>query len=275
MPPSPAPDENIDALLRPRKVTVEGPRHQVSLDKLIRDGLLAPQDQAARAADEFRKIKRPLLANAANALTDSAGHMNVIMIASGLPGAGKTFCAVNLAASISLERELNVLLIDADVPKPHISTAFGLRKNPGLIDLLLDDSVDLADLLVRTDFNDIQVLPAGKRHPQATELLASTRMSQIVAEFASRYPDRIIIIDSPPLLITSEAQALADKVGQIALIVEAGRTSHQVLTQTIETLDQDKAINLILNKNRHWGAASYYEGEYYGNYYGGRSNEQT
>jgi protein-tyrosine kinase len=264
-------DTSDDAPAR-KKVTVDGPRHHVSIEHLMRGGLLAPPELASHVADEFRRIKRPLLANAASSLTDSAGHMNVIMIASGLPGAGKTFCAVNLAASISLERELNVVLVDADVPKPHISQTLGLREAPGLIDLLVDETLDLSDLLVRTDFNDIQVLPAGRRHRQATELLASERMSQVVAELALRYRDRIIVIDSPPLLITSEAQALADKVGQIALVVEAGATSHQVLQQTLETLDETKAINLILNKNRHWGAASYYDGEYYASYYGSREH---
>jgi protein-tyrosine kinase len=249
-----------------KKIEVGGPKHPVSQDDLVRGGLLAPLQQAAHVADEFRKIKRPLIVNAASEQPDPATHMNVIMIASALPGAGKTFCAVNLAASLSLERELNVLLVDADVPKPHISREFGLAEAPGLIDLLLDDALDVGDLIARTDFNDIQVLPAGRQHPQATELLASERMSSVVAELAQRYPDRLIILDSPPLLVTSEAQALAAQVGQIVLIVEAGRTTQQMLEQVLETLDKDKAINLVLNKSRHWGKAGYYGGDYYGSY---------
>src|SRR5690606_24955136 len=166
----------------------------------------------------------------------------------GLPGAGKTFCSVNLAVSISLERDLNVLLVDADVAKPHISRAFGLENAPGLIDLLLDEAVDLSDVLVRTDLNDIQLLPAGRSHPEATELLASDRMSDVVDELATRYADRIVLLDSPPLLVTSEAQALAGHVGQIALVVEAGRTTQVALEQTLETLDTDKAVNIVLNK---------------------------
>lgn len=252
-----------------KKVEVGGDRHRVSQEELIRGGLLAPLDQAVPVADEFRRIKRPLIANAERQEPGNDAYMNVIMIASSLPGAGKTFCAVNLAASMSLERELNVLLVDADVAKPHISREFGLSKAPGLIDMLIDESIDVADVLVRTDLNDIQVLPAGKQHPQATELLASDRMSAIVSELALRYPDRIIIFDSPPLLVTSEAQALAAQMGQIVLIVEAGQTSQQILQQTLDVLDKEKAINLILNKARHWGSiGSYYGGEYGGYGYG-------
>jgi Mrp family chromosome partitioning ATPase len=127
-----------------------------------------------------------------------------------------------------------------------------LTSAPGLIDLLLDEGRDINDMLVRTDLNDIQVLPAGRGHAQATELLASARMSRIVHELATRYSDRIILLDSPPLLITSEAQALASQVGQITLIVEAGRTSHQELSRTLEMLDSTKAVNVILNKTRSW-----------------------
>ena len=251
---------------RKKKFKFDGEKHHVSQDDLIRAGLLAPLDQAIPVADEYRRIKRPLIANAVKRGPDAGARMNVIMIASGMPGAGKTFCAVNLAVSVSLERELNPLLVDADVAKPHISREFGLEDAPGLIDLLIDETYSLKDVIVRTDLNDIQILPAGRRHPQATELLASDRMTDIVRELADRYADRIILLDSPPLLVTSEAQALASQVGQIALIVEAGQTTQQVLTQTIETLDQGKAINLVLNKARHSSFGTYYGGYgYYGN----------
>jgi len=249
-------------IVRKKKITVDGEKHHVSPDDLMRGGLLAPLDHAVAVADEFRRIKRPLIANALRAGPGAVAHQNVIMIASGLPGAGKTFCSINLAVSISLERELNVLLVDADVAKPHISRAFGLEDAPGLIDLLHDEAGSVEDFLVRTDLNDIQVLPAGRRHPQATELLASERMSAVMKELATRYTDRIVLLDSPPLLITSEAQALTSQVGQIALVVEAGQTTKQSLEQTIETLATDKAINIVLNKARGWGRSGAYYGEY-------------
>lgn len=248
-----------------KKVTIDGPKHHVSQSALTAAGLLAPLDLAIPVADEFRRVKRPLIQNATRKDWLGSGPANVIMIASALPAAGKTFCAVNLAVSISLERELNVLLVDADVAKPHISREFGLGGEPGLIDLLVDEGCKIQDMLVRTDVNDIQVLPAGRRHEQATELLASDRMSAIVQELASQYPDRIIILDSPPLLITSEAQALASQVGQIALVIEAGKTTQQTIAHAIDTLDEEKAINLVLNKRSHWGRGRYYgDGGYYG-----------
>lgn len=253
-------------IAKKKRIETDGAKHKVSQENLLAVGLLAPMDHAVAVADEFRRIKRPVIKNAMEASDNEHGHMNVVMIASAMPRAGKTFCSVNLAVSMSLERELNVLLVDADVAKPQISREFGLQENPGLIDLLIDETLPIEEVLVRTDLNDVVVLPAGHSHPQATELLASDRMEQVVDELARRYPDRIILVDSPPLLITTEAQALGSQVGQIALVVEAGATSHQALSQAIETLDPSKAINIILNKSRHLSPRNEYGGNY--GYYG-------
>jgi exopolysaccharide/PEP-CTERM locus tyrosine autokinase len=248
-----------------KKVEIHGEKFHLDEKKLIRRGLLAPLEQAVPVADEFRRIKRPLIDNAIRRHADHDDHMNLIMVASPLPGAGKTFCSVNLAASISLERELNVLLVDADVAKPHISDAFGLADRPGLIDILVDETMSVEDVLVRTDLNDIQVLPAGRKHSQSTELLASERMEEVMHELATRYADRLIVMDSPPLMITSEAQAVARQVGQIALVVESGKTTNREIQEALEQLDTEKAINIILNKSLYAQAGGYY-GSGYGSY---------
>lgn len=254
--------ETVIPIAHKKKIRIDGKKFHLDEEALIRRGLLAPLDQAIPVADEFRRIKRPLLDNAARQGNVHDDHMNLIMIASPLPGAGKTFCSVNLAASISLERELTVLLVDADVAKPHISTAFGLIDRPGLIDILEDDTMTIDEVLVRTDLNDIQVLPAGRKHSQSTELLASDRMEDLMHELATRYPDRLIVMDSPPLLMTSEAQAVARQVGQIALVVEVGKTTNQEIQEALELLIPDKAINAILNKSMYTQAGGYYRGGY-------------
>lgn len=247
---------------RPKKVAFEGPRHPVDRAAL-QDILAVPGNPSGPSGDEFRRIKRPIITNAFNREAEGEHHMNMVMITSAMPNAGKTFCTVNLAYSMSLERELNVLVVDADVAKPHISRAFGLAEVPGLIDLLLDDKLQIESTLVRTDLNDIQILPAGQRHPQATELLASDRMSRILDELARRYTDRMILLDSPPLLITSEAQALASQLGQIVLVIEAGHTNQQTVLQAIDVLDHKSAINVILNKSRQSSHGGYGERDSY------------
>ena len=255
-------DRSAIPVARRKKVTIEGEKQHIDQEDLIRGGLLAPPDLGFSVADEFRRIKRPILENALRKGPEAPDQKNVVLITSPLPHSGKTFCSVNLAVSISLERELHVLLVDADVVKPHISREFGFAKRRGLIDLLVEDSQQISDCLVRTDINDIQILPAGTLHPRATELLASERMSTFITELSSRYSDRIILMDSPPLLVTSEALALADQVGQIVLVVESGETTHQALMETIELLNTEKATNIILNKSRHSMRSGYYGGGY-------------
>ncbi len=253
---------SVIPVARKKKVEITGDKHHVEEEQLIRRGLLAPLEQAIPVADEFRRIKRPLIDNALKQQSGEKDHANLIIVTSALPGAGKTFCSVNLAASISLERELNVLLVDADVAKPHISSAFGLADRAGLIDILEDEALSIESVLVRTDLNDIQVLPAGRKHQQSTELLASERMEDVMHELATRYPDRLIIMDSPPLLITSEAQAAARQAGQVALVVESGKTLDKEIQEALELLDRDKAINVILNKSLFSQTGGYYGGAY-------------
>lgn len=250
-----------------KKLEIQGEKFPLDEEALIRRGLLAPIEHALPVADEFRRIKRPLIDNALRG-EDFDEHMNLIVVAGAVPGVGKTFCAMNLAASISLEREISVMLVDADVAKPHITSACGLGDRPGLIDVLVDDTLLLDDVIVRTDLNDVQIIPAGQKHAQATELLASDRMAEVMSEIARRYPDRIIVMDSPPLLITSEAQAVARQAGQVALVVECGRSTNQELQDALDVLDRDKAVNVIFNKSVHKGAGGYYGGNYgdYGSY---------
>ncbi len=247
-----------------KKVEITGEKFAIDESALIRRGLLVPVEHALPVADEFRRIKRPLIDNALRN-TQSDDCMNLVVVAGAVPGVGKTFCSMNLAASISLEREVSVMLIDADVAKPHISTACGLADRPGLIDVLVDDSLTLEDVIVRTDMNDVQILPAGQKHSQSTELLASDRMQELMHEVSNRYRDRLIIMDSPPLLITSEAQVVARQAGQVALVVECGKTSNQQIQDALDVLDRDKAINVIFNKSIHGPGGGYY-GVHYGDY---------
>lgn len=265
--------KSVVPIARKKKVHIGGEKFHLEESDLIHGGVLAPLDQAIPVADEFRRIKRPIIDNAIRQVSDGGDHMNLILITSPMPGAGKTFCSVNLSASLSLERELNVLLVDADVAKPHISKAFGLSDRPGLIDVLEDDELQVDEVLVRTDLNDIAVLPAGRKHSQSTELLASERMEAVMDELATRYPDRLIVLDSPPLLITSESQALARQVGQIVMVVESGKTTSQEIQDAMEVLDTSKAINLILNKSLYSQSGGHYGGGYGFETYGFNEND--
>lgn len=234
----------------------------INLAKLRRLGMIIPDGERSQIAEEFRLIKRPLIKNAFNQDAKPVNNGNLIMVTSALAGEGKTFCAANLAMSIAMEMDHTVLLVDADVARPSIPNYLGLETGRGLLDVLLDDKLDLADVLIKTNVEKLSILPAGSRHKRATELLASQTMSDLLREIARRYPDRVIIFDSPPLLLTSEAHVLASQMGQIVLVVAAESTTQQAIKEALRQIEKCDIVNLIYNKARAFPG-----GEYYG-YYG-------
>jgi receptor protein-tyrosine kinase len=214
-------------------------------------GLAPPSEMEHLVAEELRVIKRPLLLNAEGASAPVADG-KLVMIASALPGAGKTFVSFNIALSMASDLDWTVLLVDADVSRPTLSRCFGLADAPGLIDLLESEHGTLPDYVFRTSHPRLHFLPAGSPRADGKELLGSQRMRTLVADLAEQGQGghHIVVFDSPPLLLTSEARVLASYAGQIVLVVEAGVTPRQSVLEAIELLDASKAINLILNKNR-------------------------
>ncbi len=194
-------------------------------------------------------IKRPLLNIAGGKGSASPGNPNVIMISSSLSGEGKSFIAINLALSIAMERDKQVLLIDADVVKPTHHKVFGLGDRDGLTDLLLGRVRDMSDVIFKTNIPSFSVIVAGRIVDHATELLASQAMEDFIEEIAGRYPDRIIIVDSPPLLMTTEASVLAPLMGQVVLVVEAEKTSRHQVEMSLSLLSNEVTF-LVLNKIR-------------------------
>jgi len=244
----------------PRSVSKHAAIH-VDREKLRRDGFLPPADQERQIGDQFRQIKRPLIANASGRGTKKIPSGHLIMTASALPNEGKTFTSINLALSLALEKDITVLLVDADVAKRHISRIFGVDKEPGLLDALKDDQLDLESLIIPTDISGLSLLPAGNRTDIATELLSSAHMERTVARLGAQSPDRIVLLDSPPLLLTSESRALAAIVGQVVVVVNARTTPQQAVLDAISHIPENKSVGFILNQCNVRASEGYYYGD--------------
>lgn len=242
----------------------------IDLERLASLGFLVPDAEKTQIAEEFRVVKRPLITNV-QAADAREKHRNLIMVTSSLPGEGKSFCALNLALSIAMERDITVMLVDADVAKPSVLNNLGVRADAGLMDLLLDNSLQVGDVLLKTNIEKFSILPAGRRHKHATELLASEGMARLLDEIANRYPDRIVIFDSPPLLVTSEARELAAHMGQVVMVVEAGRTSQDAVNEALSYLEVCDIVNLLMNKTEAMVGMDGYGGYGYGYGYGHQS----
>lgn len=262
------PSAEKEGVSRAQSETASSGYVELDLPSLALQGFLVPGASRSQLADQYRVIKRPLIDNAMGKGTAaSLKHANLIMVTSALPGEGKSFTSLNLALSIAAELDHRVMLVDADVARPSVLRMLGLSRGPGLLDVL-EDRVALSDVLLRTNVDKLTLLPSGTPHPRATELLASDAMRSLLDEMARRYPDRIIIFDSPPLLLTTESRVLASHMGQVVVVVHAEKTRQSVVQQALATIESCPLKLMLLNQASANSAGSYGEGYGYGYGYG-------
>ena len=236
-------------------------RFDIDFTRLAERGLLTPDMPQSRIANEFRVAKRPLLNNCIGKSAVPVENARRIMITSAVPGEGKSYVSLNIAMSIAMERDSTVLLVEGDPTRPSLASLMGMPPSKGLIDLLVNPSLDVSDVLVRTNLGRLSFISAGTRHHHSTELLASKAMENLVNEVASRYEDRILIFDSPPILAAPEPRVLARYMGQIVFVIEAERTSQSMVLDALDALEACPVVMTLLNKTTSQEAGYYY---YYG-----------
>lgn len=236
----------------------------VDPEQLRANGLLAPGADERRLAEQYRAIKRPLLGNADLSQRSVLPLGNLLMVASALSGEGKTFTSVNLCLSIARERDWSVVLVDADSSKPHLTRLFSAENEPGLIDLLRNPELSFEDLVMPTDIPGMSLLPAGAGDAHASEMLASRRMKELCQQISLADSGRMVVFDSSPLLLTTEAIALASQVGQVLMVVRADSTEQQSVLAALDKLDPEKATNCVLNRTSGADRSESYG--YYGDY---------
>jgi len=265
---APAPRAPQDALAgQLRRATVEparrptdprpAPARTLDLARLQSCGFITPAVQHSKLLQEFRLIKRPLIQHALGRSATQAPNRNLIMVTSALPDEGKTFVAINLAMSLAMEVDCRVLLVDADVLAPSVPEVLRIEPAKGLMDVLTGAGTPLRETLLSTNVERLSLLLAGTPHANAAEFLASEAMTRLLAELSSRYPDRIVVFDSPPLLATAESRALATHMGQVIVAVEAQRTTHAVLESALTTVESCPVVYTLLNKTPESKVGSY------------------
>ncbi len=223
-----------------------------------------PSGTPTRLAEEYRIIKRGLLNRAFGKGVNRIENGHLIMVTSTRPDEGKTFTSINLAMSIASERDLNVLLIDGDVRKRDLLRRLGIEAEKGLIDLLEYPDLDFSEVVIRTNIPNLSLLGAGTYSPHATELLSSARMGEFITDIASRYPDRVIIFDAPPVLASSEPSVLAMYMGQIVMVVEADKTGRRALEEALSLISTCQNISFVLNKISFKAESDRFGAYYYG-----------
>jgi exopolysaccharide/PEP-CTERM locus tyrosine autokinase len=223
----------------------------IPFDELHARGMVSPTIPRSRIAEEFRTIKRPLLKNISGDSAAPIGNANLVMVTSAIQGDGKTFTSVSLAISIAMELDKTVLFVDADVARASAGRLLGVPDDsPGLLDVLQNKDVAVEDVLLRTNMPKLTILPTGKIREHSNELLASDAMQRLMSELSQRYADRVIVFDSPPLLLTTEAGVLASFMGQIVFVVAADVTPQHAVTDALQHIGEDKMVGMVLNRSR-------------------------
>ena len=236
-------------------------------------GMLPPEDHERLIGEQYRKVKRPLIARTMELNAQPGSCARALMVTSALPGDGKTFTSLNLALSLALERDFTVLLVDGDVAKRDLTAVLGAQGQPGLLDLIADGERTIDSCTFRTDQPGLMFMPAGAPRATAPELLGSARTRAIVEQTLQQYPSVMILFDSPPVLLTSEAPALRTAVGQVIMVVHAGVSLKQSVSDALQVLGTTRPVSLLLNQAAPRIGQGYGYGYGYG--YPARGTEDT
>lgn len=234
---------------------------RLNLTRIRQSQIVTPDNTSSTTYNEFRAIKRKLLPMA-RAANGTAMTNNVFMVTSALPGEGKTFTAMNLAISLAAERNLHVVLIDGDVVRASLDAYFDGANGRGLTELLNGKCQDVSEVMHRcVDIPNLRVIFAGKHDAGSPELLASKRMADICKDLSTRYPDRIILIDAPPVLAAAEPAAIITHMNHVIMVVAAQHPSRHHVEEALTRISAARNVMMLFNKSpqwRHTSAASYY-----------------
>lgn len=220
----------------------------VDMTSLFRAGMIDWNRVRSRVSEEFRLVQRQIVRTAFTAAGAEPGFSNLLMVTSSIPGEGKSFTAINLAACIARQRDHYVLLIDIDSKRDSFCMALGLGDAPGLLDIAANPEIDPSQVIAKTAIENLSVLPIGIERDLGPELFASKQMTKLIQALGRRYADRLIVLDAPPTLSTSDPATLAPIVGQVLFVVEAERTQREEVEASLDLLQACPTITLLLNK---------------------------
>jgi protein-tyrosine kinase len=260
--PSPTPDEAAN-LIQPSSRTSAPRLVQLNMGALRRAGMINPEIKTSNIANEFRNIKRKVLVAARDKQSRELVN-NLVMVTSSLPEEGKTFTSVNLALSLSAERDVQVLLIDCDLHRPSVGNFFENPGEVGLSELLSSRATDIDGMVHRCEtLPNLGVLFSGKHTDNSPELVASTAMHNLLLAISKRYRDQIVVIDTPPALTSFEPAILAQNVHQTILVVSAQRSGRAQIEKSLDSVSACHNISLLFNRASKWEQR---ENGYYYNY---------
>ena len=213
-------------------------------------------------AEEYKKLKSVIIK-----LTTGDQFLNTIMVTSTLKGEGKSITSLNIALALAQEYDHTVLLVDADLRRPSTHTYLGIPNDQGLSDCLMN-GVDVGSVLVKTGIGKLSVLPAGSPVHNPVELISSSRMKEFIQDLKHRYPDRYVIIDTPPVLHFAEAYSIASEVDGVIFVVREGQVPVAHLKEAVGMLKGANILGVVYNdvEVNRYSSYHYYSYKNYADY---------
>jgi protein-tyrosine kinase len=232
----------------PAAAVLQGPA-TVDAASLERAGMIDWSRTRSRISEEFRLVQRQIIRSAFGPGAEP-GFSNLLLVTSARPGEGKSFISANLAGTVARQGDNHVLWIDADSKRSSVCYSLGLAQAPGLLDLAADSKLDPAPLIVKTPIDRLSILPVGRDRERSAELFSTKEMTRLIQSLGRRYADRLLILDAPPCLSTSDPAVLAQVVGQILFVVEADRTQREEIEASLDLIQACPTITMVLNKQQ-------------------------
>jgi protein-tyrosine kinase len=233
----PIPGQTSDAVRGHQSVLPENNFHAASWDqRLIKaTGLSGP------LSESFRVLRSRILHPVGDRKI-----LKTIMVTSAAPGEGKSFVTANLAISLARGMDQYCLIVDCDLRRPTLARMIGLDNDPGLSDYL-QGRYDLTQLFRKTTVQKLSLLASGHPPANPSELLGSARMQGLVQQLSSRYEDRFVIFDSPPIQVASETTVLAKQVDCVVLVIRWGASGRDHVRKLVETIGREKVLGVVFN----------------------------
>jgi len=214
---------------------------EVSPQTLLENRVIAALPEH-KFRDSYRMLRTRVLQTMRN------NNWTSVAVTGPATGCGKTLTAINLAISLAMEVTHTVLLVDLDLRKPTIHKYFGYEPELGLSDYLTSD-VPLHQLLFTPSIDRLVVLPGHVSLPNSAEMLRSPRMIALVNELKTRYPDRLVVYDLPPILAADDALAFSPYTDCILMVAESGGTKKEDLQKAYEIVKNAPLVGTVLNKS--------------------------
>lgn len=193
-----------------------------------------------RILNTFRELRTQLLK-----MNDKKNF--VCMVTSINHGGGASYVAKNLAAVFALDKSKTSLLIDANLYAPSLDELIIGEASTGITDYLHNNQLNIKDVVYATGVPRLRVVPIGEHSEGAAEYFSSDKMQHFIDEIRSRYPDRYIFIDAPPVVDSSEARILTEVSDMVLLVVPHGRTTHDQIEMAIQVVDKEKLVGMVYN----------------------------